>query len=132
MAKTKTNVITDPGTLRGRRDRLVGDLRKGRGLSVDFFRRNGWLIIFLTVIILVLIGVRYRTRVYMHEIKTLRQELRNAENEHIEEKALYMSMIRETDMVEMSRRYGLGLTFSDKPPYTLHLDALDSIPPAGN
>ena len=66
----------------------------------------------------------------MREIKELRQELRSAENEYIEEKARYMSLIRETDMVQMSARYNLGLTFSDKPPYTLRLDALDSLPPA--
>ncbi len=119
-----------PGTIRAKRHELVGNIRKGRGISLDFFRRNGWLIIFLTVIILVLIGVRYRTRVYMREIKELRQELRSAENEYIEEKARYMSLIRETDMVQMSARYNLGLTFSDKPPYTLRLDALDSLPPA--
>lgn len=132
MAKTESKGKSGIGRQRNRRGKMISNLRKGRGLSVDFFRRNGWLIIFMTVIILVLIGVRYRTRVYMHEIKTLRQELRNAENEYIEEKAVYMSMIRETDMVEMLQRYGLGLTFSDKPPYTLHLDALDSIPSVNN
>lgn len=108
----------------------MGNIRKGRGISVDFFRRNGWLIIFLTVIILVLIGVRYRTRVYMREIKELRQELRSAENEYIEEKARYMSLIRETDMVQMSARYNLGLTFSDKPPTpSASTPSIPSLPP---
>ena len=118
------------GMLNPRRRRLITDIRKGRGVSSDFFRRNGWLIIFFTVVILVLTGMRYRTKVYMRQIKNLRTELKQAENERIEEKALYMSLIRETDMVELARKYDLGLGFPVKPPYVLDLEATDSLPPA--
>lgn len=40
-----------------------------------------------------------------------------------------MSMIRETDMVQMAQKHNLGLVFSDKPPFVLQTDATDSIPP---
>lgn len=79
--------------------------------------------------VLILLGMRYRTRVYMRQIKDLRTELKQAENERIEEKARYMSMIRETDMVQMAQKHNLGLVFSDKPPFVLQTDATDSIPP---
>lgn len=110
---------------RGRR--FFRNIKKGRGVSSDFFRRHGWLIIFFTVVILVLIGIRYRTRVYMSEIKTLRQELKHAQNKCIEEKALFMSLIREHDMVELAREHNLGLGFPVQPPYQLTEDAVDSV-----
>lgn len=110
-----------------RRRQLLKNVKKGKGVSSDFFKRHGWLVIFFMVVILVLTGMRYRTKVYMMQIKKLRTELKQAENERIEEKALYMSMIREQDMVELARRYELGLSFPVKPPYVLTLEAADSV-----
>lgn len=128
MAKTKATQQSAVATKRGLRGKMA-NMRKGRGVSLDFFRRNGWFICFLIVVVLILLGMRYRTRVYMRQIKDLRTELKQAENERIEEKARYMSMIRETDMVQMAQKHNLGLVFSDKPPFVLQTDATDSIPP---
>ena len=120
MAKTKATQQSAVATKRGLRG-MMANMRKGRGVSLDFFRRNGWFICFLIVVVLILL--------YMRQIKDLRTELKQAENERIEEKARYMSMIRETDMVQMAQKHNLGLVFSDKPPFVLQTDATDSIPP---
>ena len=122
MAKTKATQQSEVATKRGLRG-MMANMRKGRGVSLDFFRRNGWFICFLIVVVLILLGMRYRTRVYMRQIKDLRTELKQAEN------ARYMIMIRETDMVQMAQKHNLGLVFSDKPPFVLQTDATDSIPP---
>lgn len=115
------------GWLARRRNRFLKDVKKGRGVSADFFRRHGWLIVFFTVVILILIGMRYRTRIYMKQITDLNTELKEAQNEMIAEKSRYMSLIRETDMVELTRKYNLGLEFPLRPPYVLGLEATDSV-----
>lgn len=126
-SSTKNNIEGVEDYISTKRRNIVADVRKGRIVSLDFFRRNGWLIIFFTVVILVLIGMRYRTRVYMTNINKLRVELKKAQNDCLEQKATYMSLIREKDMVELTQRHNLGLVFTDKPPYLLKPDAVDSV-----
>lgn len=123
--KASADSAAKESSLSRRRRNIIADVRKGRGVSVHFFRRNGWVIMFFTVVILVLTGMRYRTRVYMKEINQLRVELKKAENERMTEKSKYMSLIRERDMVELSQRHNMGLIFADKPPYILQLDEKD-------
>ncbi|MDE7380753.1 MAG: hypothetical protein K2N03_01320 [Muribaculaceae bacterium] len=95
------------------------DIRYGRSLSVDFFRKNAWLLILLLVIVIALMGLRYKTKTKMAEIKHLQKELREAESEKLREKAEYMSLIRETEMQRLVNEKGLGLQFQDQPPYTV-------------
>ena len=40
----------------------ISDFRYGQSLSVEFFRKNAWLLILLLVVILSLMGIRYRTK----------------------------------------------------------------------
>lgn len=126
--KTKPDAPrADAGYFTRRRARFFKNVRKGRGVSVDFFRQNGWVIVFFTVVILMLIGMRYRTRIYMKQIHDLKQELKEAHNELIAAKSSYMSMIRETDLVNLTQSHHLGLEFPLNPPYILPLDEADSV-----
>lgn len=94
----------------------------GRGVSVNYFRRHAWLIVLIVGAIVVLIGARYRTKTSMMTIKQLRVELQQAENTKLDEKARYMSLIRETDMVKRVSEANLGLVFQEQPPYELNVD----------
>lgn len=105
-----------------RKPKVADNLTKGRWVSLRFFKRHGWLIMFAVIAVLATQGLRYRTRTSRMEIKALKQELNEAEHAKIEAKAGYMSLIREKEMVESSSRHGLGLVFGDEPPYTLSLD----------
>ncbi len=100
---------------------VITNLRRGRGVSVRFFQQNAWMILFLVVIVVMLISLRYRTKVNMMQITQLERELEQAENRKIEEKALYMSTIRETDMQQLIDRHNLGLQFQEQPPYILEI-----------
>ena len=95
----------------------IRDMRYGRSLSVDFFRRNAWLLVILLVAILSLIGVRYKTKTNMGEIKRLTHELELARSAKLQEKAAYMSLIRETEMRRLVQEKNLGLVFQEQPPY---------------
>ena len=63
MAKTKATQQSAVATKKGLRG-MMANMRKGRGVSLDFFRRNGWFICFLIVVVLILLGMRDRTRIY--------------------------------------------------------------------
>ena len=97
----------------------MSDLRYGRTLSADFFRRNAWLLMAFVVAILSLMGLRYKTKTNMEQIKKLTTELQRAESSKLQEKAAYMSLIREAEMKKLVDEKGLGLQFQEYPPYEL-------------
>lgn len=105
----------EPGTVR----KWLTSLRYGSAVSVDFFTRNAWVLVTFVVIMLALIGLRYKTRTKMAEIKALTSELDRAQSVKLHEKSLYMSLIRETEMKRLVEERGLGLDFQEQPPYEL-------------
>lgn len=101
---------------------LMNDMRFGRSLSLEFFRQNAWLLLIFVVAIIALMGLRYKTKTKMEEIKHLTVELQRAESSKLQEKAAYMSLIREAEMKKLVNEKGLGLQFQEFPPYELVID----------
>lgn len=100
----------------------ISDVRYGRALSMEFFKKNAWLLMIFVVTMLALMGLRYKTKTKMEEIKKLTAELQIAESSKLQEKAAYMSLIRETEMRRLVEENGLGLEFQEQPPFELQLD----------
>lgn len=100
----------------------LSDVRYGRSLSVEFFKHNAWLLMVFVVAMLALMGLRYKTKTRMEEIKKLTNELQLAESSKLQEKAAYMSLIRESEMKRLVEEKGLGLEFQEQPPYELELE----------
>lgn len=98
------------------------EIRYGRSISADFFRRNAWLLLVFVVAVIALMGLRYKTKTKMEEIKKLNVELQRAESAKLQEKATYMSLIRETEMKRMVKEKGLSLEFQEVPPYQLETE----------
>lgn len=98
---------------------LVNDMRYGRSLSLEFFRKNAWLLMIFVVAIIALMGLRYKTKTKMEEIKFLTVELQRAQSSKLQEKAAYMSLIREAEMKKLVDEQGLGLQFQETPPFEL-------------
>lgn len=98
---------------------IASDLRYGRSVSAGFFRQNAWLLVAFLAAVLSLMGLRYKTKSKMAEIKTLTAELQRAQSSKLQEKAAYMSLIRETEMKRLVDQKGLGLQFREEPPYQL-------------
>lgn len=103
----------------GKNIQWLDDLRYGRSLSVAFFSKNAWLLILILVAVIVLIGMRYKTKTKMMEIKSLTVQLERSECRMLEEKARYMTLIRETEMRRLVEQKGLGLAFREQPPYEI-------------
>ncbi|MGN0237514.1 MAG: FtsL-like putative cell division protein [Lepagella sp.] len=97
----------------------MNEMRYGRTISIEFFKSNAWLLVIIIAIVISLMGLRYKTKTKMVEIKNLTKELEIAESDKLHEKAAYMSLIRETEMKRMVREKGLPLEFQEQPPYQL-------------
>lgn len=97
----------------------VDELRYGQSISLEFFKTNAWLIMVIVAVIVALMGLRYKTKTKMEEIKSLTTELQRSRSIMLEEKSKYMSLIRETEMKKMVHDRGLPLEFQEQPPYRL-------------
>ena len=97
----------------------LNELRYGRSISVEFFKSNAWLLLIIVVAVIALIGLRYKTKTKMSKIKSLTTELQRAESRKLQEKSLYMSLIRETEMKRLVHEKGLALEFQEQPPYEI-------------
>ena len=97
------------------------DVRYGKTVSVNFFKNNAWLLIIFIAIVLALMGMRYKTKTKMEQIKKLEAELVQSESDKLREKASYMSLIRETEMLRLVKQNRLNLIFQEQPPYDIQL-----------
>lgn len=100
---------------------FLSDIRYGQSVSVNFFKANAWLLITFLVVVLALMGMRYKTKTKMEQIKKLEKELVQSESDKLREKAAYMSLIRETEMLRLVKDNNLGLIFQEQPPYEIKL-----------
>lgn len=99
----------------------IKDFRYGKTVSVNFFKTNAWLLLIFIVIVLALMGMRYKTKTKMEEIKKLEKELVQSETAKLREKSAYMTLIRESEMLRLVRQNNLGLVFQEQPPYEITL-----------
>ena len=104
--------------------RNTEDLRDGRAVSIEFFKRNAWMIIAIITSIIAVMGLRYRTKTRMSEIKQLSRELERAESEKLHEKAWYMTLIRETELTRLTTEKRLGLRYQEEPPVVIECEGL--------
>ena len=118
----KKNKPTPKKGKKKKKQNWVSDFYYGRTLSIEFFRSYAWFLITFVVVVLALMGLRYDTKSKMKEIKRLTTELERAQSSKLQEKAAYMSLIRETEMKRLVEEKGLGLEFQELPPYILELD----------
>lgn len=95
------------------------DLRSGRTISLDFFKHNAWMIIAIITALIGVMGLRYRTKTRMSEIKLLNRELQRAESDKLQEKAWYMTLIRETELTRLTTEKRLGLKYQEEPPVVI-------------
>ena len=99
-------------------------LRSGRAVSLEFFKRNAWLLIAIITALIGVMGLRYRTKTRMSEIKQLNKELQRAESDKLQEKAWYMTLIRETELTRLTTEKHLGLRYQEEPPVEIECEGL--------
>jgi len=100
----------------------VKDLRYGQTVSLTFFRQHAWSILLIIVSVVALMGLRYKTKTKMEQINRLQAECERSESAKLQEKAAYMTLIRETEMKRLVNENGLDLTFQEQPPYELRYE----------
>lgn len=100
---------------------FFSDFRYGKTVSVNFFKTNAWLLLIFIAVVIALMGMRYKTKTKMEQIKSLEKELVRSESDKLREKAAYMSLIRETEMLRLVKKNQLNLIFQEQPPYEIEL-----------
>lgn len=95
--------------------RILEDMRFGRSISIEFIRYNAWLLLVFLIAIISLMGLRYKTKTGMEQIKKLKAELTRAESVKLKEKAEYMSLIRESEMKRLIEEKNMNLYFLEEP-----------------
>lgn len=98
---------------------VIDDIKSGKSVSLQTLRSNAWIIVVVLISLIALMGLRYETKTKMEQIKKLNLELQRAESSKLQEKAMYMSLIRETEMKRMVKEKGLPLEFQDQPPFEI-------------
>ena len=111
MAKKKSSTKTSSWK------KNVSTVTSGRGVPIQFFKKNAWLLIITIISVISLIGMRYSTQSKMQQINELNTELKRAESDKLHHKSLYMSLIRETEMQRLIDEKNLNLYFQEQPPY---------------
>lgn len=102
------------GNSRKTQDTFLLRTLHGRIISIDFFRRNWWVVLGVVVMLMVYITNRYTCQTQMERIRTLERELEVAKTERVRAKSAYMSKIRESSIQEMVDSLGLGITVRDR------------------
>lgn len=102
---------------------VIEDVRYGRSVSLDFFRANAWLLVIFLGGMIGMMGLRYKNKTKMSEIKQLEIDLTRAKSSKLKEKSEYMSLIRETEIKRLVEEKRLGLEFQEDPPVIIEIDA---------
>lgn len=102
------------------------DIRSGQAVSLEFFKRNAWVIIVIMTALVAVMGLRYRTKARMAEIKQLNKELQRAESFKLQEKAQYMTLIRETELTRLTAEKNLSLRYQEEPPVMIECPGIDT------
>lgn len=100
------------------------EIRYGQAVSLGFFKRNAWMIIAIMTALVAVMGLRYRTKASMAEIKRLNVELQRAESHKLQEKSQYMTLIRETELTKLTAEKSLGLRYQEEPPVVIETTGL--------
>ncbi|MDO5589018.1 MAG: FtsL-like putative cell division protein [Bacteroidales bacterium] len=88
-------------------------------LTLDFFRRNGFYIIGITVLIMMNISKKYEYQDCLQEVINLNAELNDVRTDCVNASAKFNSKIRESEMKQLIDTCHIDLTTPDQPPYKL-------------
>lgn len=119
MAKKKTNNNSTARSPRYSKPKVGRHIRSGALLDGEIFKRHAWFILIVVVSIIALLGQRYTNQTKMLRIKKLDKELALEKSIQINEKARYMSLIRENEMRKLLREKNLNLDYQEQPPYKI-------------
>lgn len=93
---------------------------QGRIFSLDFFKRNWIYVVFVMAMALAYIGNKFACQSSIQELLKLQKtDLVNARTDLVSSSAHYNSMIRESEMVRLTKEHHLGLSAPQDPPYEL-------------
>ena len=89
-------------------------------LTLEFFKRNWFYVIAVTMMMLMYISNKYVCQMSMKQVMDLEVALDNARTDFVNASARYNSMIRESQMKAFVDTMHIDLNSPDQPPYILN------------
>ncbi len=115
MASNKKNKSKGSLTLSG----MLQDLFGGRFLSVEFFKKNFILVIFVVSMMLMYISNKFTCQMYQEEVLNLEKELTAVQADWVNASSKYNSMKRESQMKTHVDTMRIDISAPEQPPYKL-------------
>jgi cell division protein FtsL len=100
----------------------VREVLNGRFLESEWLKRNRVLLIFIFIMLIINISVRYKSEKIIREVANLEEELKELRSESITVAADLMKISKQSEIIDRVKKSGLGLTPSKEPPRKLFVD----------
>lgn len=97
------------------------EVLNGRFLESEWFKRNRILLIFIFMLLIINISVRYKSEKVIREVANLEEELKELRSESITVAADLMKLSKPSEILDRVKKSGLGLTPSKEPPRKLYV-----------
>jgi len=97
------------------------EVLNGRFLESEWFKRNRVLLIFIFMLLIINISVRYKSEKVIREVANLEEELKELRSESITVAADLMKLSKPSEILDRVKKSGLGLTPSKEPPRKLYV-----------
>ena len=101
------------------KDNIIKQIKQGRIVSSDFFKKHWVTIALLLIIAFVYISAKYTCQLRKEKIIALRNDLNNAKTDCVKYSADFKSQIREAKMKSLVDSMKLNLVTPEQPPFKL-------------
>lgn len=101
------------------RTSITGNITKGQVLSYHFFLRHWIGVCVVMGMILMSMANKYDCQRRITQIKSLQEDLVNAQNDRVSASAAYNSIIRESNMAQLIKQKNIDLQTPEQPPIEL-------------
>ena len=100
----------------------VREVLNGRFLESEWLKRNRVLLIFIFIMLIINISVRYKSEKVIREVANLEEELKELRSESITVAADLMKISKQSEIIDRVKKSGLGLAPSKEPPRKLFVE----------
>ena len=100
----------------------VREVLNGRFLESEWLKRNRVLLVFIFIMLIINISVRYKSEKVIREVANLEEELKELRSESITVAADLMKISKPSEILDRVKKSGLGLTPSKEPPRKLFVE----------
>ncbi len=100
----------------------VREVLNGRFLESEWLKRNRKLLVFIFIMLIINISVRYKSEKVIREVANLEEELKELRSQSISVAADLMKLSKPSEILDRVKKSGMGLSPSKEPPRKLYVE----------